>query len=164
MHKQKYFKNLQNLNHSSGCILSVSGLFWYNRKPNYCAGSIITVIRKVSLAYDLVLHHVYCGWDVVLHNVCLKLIFKISLLCTIFDHETNSLNLPCTAFVLVSFPSCPISVCPLRSVWLHAVCCSLNCESGHFSSPDHIFPTTAFAPLKSRFFVFSIRDRKGGEE
>lgn len=65
---------------------------------------------------------------------------------------------PCAPLVFVSLPSCPISVWPLRSVWLHA---GGSCSTD-FSSPVHILPTTALAPLKSRFFVFSMRKWKRG--
>lgn len=68
-------------------------------------------------------------------------------------HHCFSSGSPCAPLVFVSLPSCPISVWPLRSVWLHA---GGSCSTD-FSSPVHILPTTALAPLKSRFFVFSVR-------
>lgn len=69
---------------------------------------------------------------------------------------------PCALVAFVSLPSCPISVCPLSSVWLLAGVSAgpVGCGSAHFSSPVHIEPTTALAPVKSRLFVFSVRRMK----
>lgn len=66
-------------------------------------------------------------------------------------------NGPLADAPLVSLPSCPIRVCPFSRVWLF-----VGVSSGtdgllvvHLSSPVHILPITALAPLKSKFFVFS---------
>lgn len=74
-------------------------------------------------------------------------------------HPCLSSHRPCAAVVLVSLPSCPISVCPLRRVWLHADGCPLGCDSASFSSPVQILSITALAPLKSKFFVLSEKKK-----
>lgn len=74
------------------------------------------------------------------------------------QHPTGANAEPWTGVVLCSLPSCPISVCPLRSVWLTSgfIPNPDGCIAEHFSaSIFQIFPMTALVPLKSRSFVFS---------
>lgn len=70
---------------------------------------------------------------------------------------------PCAVFALISLPSCPISVCPLSSACPAVSACPMGCCSVLLSSPVHILPTTALAPLNSKFFVFSEKkkDKRG---
>lgn len=68
---------------------------------------------------------------------------------------------PGALLVLINLPSCPISVCPLSSACPAGVsACSVGCCSVLPSSPVHILPITALAPLNSKFFVFSEKKRR----
>lgn len=85
-------------------------------------------------------------------------------------NQMNYLNIswdpPCALFPFINLPSCPISVCPLSSVWHAGVStCPADCCSPLLSSPVHILPITALAPLNSKFFVFSTgKIRAAGEQ